>query len=345
MLLAQGRRPSSDFPRTPMDQLSQALRSRHYTRRTEQTYYYCNWVRRFIHFHNVRHPKEMAEPEINAFLTPSGRQGEAQRGRPWLFSWSTADCLTRYFLSVRIYATDRVPESPRLPRCSAGKGRPLDDRDLRLHCEMTRRCVELFGQGGDAIPSVNPVDLLIALLYSRHGEAIEGTVRLMKLLFLLVKEGGFARFDNDYVFRPYDLGPWSPPAIEFAESLAQHNYVKVEEREFRDPEEVVHEAAVFSVTEPLQTPPQFMRVFELTEKGHKIAEKVTERLSPEEHQTLDRLKARFGRMPLPELIEYVYGRYPEYAVKSKWRGRRPRRSLFGVAPDLPPFEEEPEDIG
>lgn len=27
------------------------------------------WVRRFIFFHNVRHPAEMAEPEINAFLT------------------------------------------------------------------------------------------------------------------------------------------------------------------------------------------------------------------------------------------------------------------------------------
>jgi len=27
------------------------------------------WVKRFIHFHNVRHPADMAEPEINAFLT------------------------------------------------------------------------------------------------------------------------------------------------------------------------------------------------------------------------------------------------------------------------------------
>jgi len=26
-------------------------------------------VKRFIFFHNVRHPAEMAEPEINAFLT------------------------------------------------------------------------------------------------------------------------------------------------------------------------------------------------------------------------------------------------------------------------------------
>ena len=47
--------------------MREALRSRHYSRRTEQTC--CQWVKRYIHFHHVRHPAEMAEPEINAFLT------------------------------------------------------------------------------------------------------------------------------------------------------------------------------------------------------------------------------------------------------------------------------------
>jgi|GEM_PF-1511292 integron integrase len=50
-----------------LDQLRESLRSRHYSSRTEQTY--CHWVRRYIHFHNIRHPAEMAEQEINAFLT------------------------------------------------------------------------------------------------------------------------------------------------------------------------------------------------------------------------------------------------------------------------------------
>lgn len=50
-----------------MDSLREALRSRHYSHRTEQTY--CHWAKRFIFFHKVRHPAEMAEPEINAFLT------------------------------------------------------------------------------------------------------------------------------------------------------------------------------------------------------------------------------------------------------------------------------------
>ena len=50
-----------------MDQVRDALRSRHYSHRTEQAY--CLWVRRFIVFHGVRHPAEMGEVEINAFLT------------------------------------------------------------------------------------------------------------------------------------------------------------------------------------------------------------------------------------------------------------------------------------
>ena len=50
-----------------LDRFREGLRSRHYSRRTEQTY--CQWVKRFIYFHKMRHPADMAEPEINAFLT------------------------------------------------------------------------------------------------------------------------------------------------------------------------------------------------------------------------------------------------------------------------------------
>jgi len=37
-----------------LDQLREALRSRHYSRRTEQTY--VHWIKRYIFFHKVRHP-------------------------------------------------------------------------------------------------------------------------------------------------------------------------------------------------------------------------------------------------------------------------------------------------
>ena len=61
----------ADLPTPPkpklLDQLREALRSRHYSRRTEQTY--CHWAKRFSFFHHVQHPAEMAEPEMNQFLT------------------------------------------------------------------------------------------------------------------------------------------------------------------------------------------------------------------------------------------------------------------------------------
>jgi integron integrase len=50
-----------------IDQLQRALRARHYSRRTEQAS--CLWVRRFIRYHGLRHPADMAEPEINDFVT------------------------------------------------------------------------------------------------------------------------------------------------------------------------------------------------------------------------------------------------------------------------------------
>lgn len=50
-----------------LDRMHVAMRSRHYSPRTEQAY--CRWVRRFIYFHEMRHPAQMAEPEINAYLT------------------------------------------------------------------------------------------------------------------------------------------------------------------------------------------------------------------------------------------------------------------------------------
>ncbi len=43
------------------------LRTRHYSPRTEETYTY--WIRRYLHFHGMRHPAQMGEPEIRAFLS------------------------------------------------------------------------------------------------------------------------------------------------------------------------------------------------------------------------------------------------------------------------------------
>jgi len=58
--------PASSKDKKLMDQVSDALRTRHYSYRTEQTY--KDWIKRYILFHDKRHPKDMGEEEIRAFI-------------------------------------------------------------------------------------------------------------------------------------------------------------------------------------------------------------------------------------------------------------------------------------
>ena len=49
--------------------MRQAIRARHYSKRTEKTY--VRWIKRFIFFHGKGHPLEMGETEVNQFLRTS----------------------------------------------------------------------------------------------------------------------------------------------------------------------------------------------------------------------------------------------------------------------------------
>jgi hypothetical protein len=86
-----------------LDRVREALRVRHMSPRTEKAY--LHWIRRYILFHRKRHPAEMGEREINAFLTDlavrqnvsasscsSGRwgssKGSSDRGGAASFPWS-----------------------------------------------------------------------------------------------------------------------------------------------------------------------------------------------------------------------------------------------------------------
>ena len=57
---------ASHAPRL-IDRFRAAIRSRHYSRRTEKTYWF--WIRYFIFFHKKRHPREMGGAEVQAFLS------------------------------------------------------------------------------------------------------------------------------------------------------------------------------------------------------------------------------------------------------------------------------------
>lgn len=56
-----------------LDRVREAIRLRHYSRRTEKAY--VGWVRRYVLFHGKRHPAAMGAAEVTAFLSHLATQG------------------------------------------------------------------------------------------------------------------------------------------------------------------------------------------------------------------------------------------------------------------------------
>ncbi|HKY99581.1 MAG TPA: integron integrase [Rhabdochlamydiaceae bacterium] len=49
-----------------LEQVSDAIRIKHYSSRTEKTY--VDWIKRYVLFHNKRHPKDMGVQEVQTFI-------------------------------------------------------------------------------------------------------------------------------------------------------------------------------------------------------------------------------------------------------------------------------------
>jgi integron integrase len=67
-MLAVRETPAAWAPRPRLlDRVREAIRARHYSRRTEKAY--VGWIKRYIFFHAKRHPADMGGAEITRFLT------------------------------------------------------------------------------------------------------------------------------------------------------------------------------------------------------------------------------------------------------------------------------------
>ena len=61
MIQSHGMPPRTQQPRL-LEQVRAALRTKHYSLHTEDTY--VQWIRRFILFHDTRHPQAMGAVEV-----------------------------------------------------------------------------------------------------------------------------------------------------------------------------------------------------------------------------------------------------------------------------------------
>lgn len=72
--------PGAVPPPRLLDRVREAIRARHYSRRTEKAY--VHWIKRYIFFHGTRHPVEMTAAEVTAFLTSLAVHDKVANARP-----------------------------------------------------------------------------------------------------------------------------------------------------------------------------------------------------------------------------------------------------------------------
>lgn len=193
------------------------------------------------------------------------------------------------------------------------------------------------------------LDLILALLYApgktgKICEEIKDITRLVKLLFLLIKEGNFKRLEKELSFEAYDYGPWSGEIFDNLETLKGLELLQTREISRESYEEVADEIEWIHQTAEAYVPERKVSIFVLTERGKIVGKNIFESLNPDEKEIIERIKREYNRIPLQKLLEYVYKRYPEVTIKSKIREKVVPSSMFGISPDLPKFKREEEDF-
>ncbi len=133
-----------------------AIRTRHYSRRTEEAY--VGWIKRFIFFHGKRHPAGMGPEEVNAFLSHLAVEGRV--------SASTQALCSLLFL-YRHVLDDPLPWLDEIVRAR---------RKERVPLVLTRGEVRRLLGAMEGAPR-----LIAGLLYG-------GGVRLLEALRLRVKD-------------------------------------------------------------------------------------------------------------------------------------------------------------
>ncbi|CAN5799792.1 hypothetical protein BH23GEM6_BH23GEM6_15420 [soil metagenome] len=153
--------PPPPSPPRLIDQVRAAIRTRHYSRRTEEAY--TRWVVRFVRFHGTRHPRQLGAEEIRDFLSHL-----AVRGR-------VAASTQNQALAALLFLYRHVLDIELPPVAEVIRAK----RPARLPAVLTRREVALV------LPEMSGTPRLVAGLLYGSG------LRLLEALRLRMKDLDF----------------------------------------------------------------------------------------------------------------------------------------------------------
>ncbi len=150
-----------------LEQVRQVSRVKHFSIRTEKAYVY--WAERYIRFHGIRHPGEMGDAEITAFLTSLAVEGHVA-------SSTQNQALAALLFLYRDVLQRQVGD------LNAVRAR----RPVRVPLVLSREEVQQLLAALDAWPTSEPYSLMARLMYGAG-------LRVMECCRLRVKDIDLAR--------------------------------------------------------------------------------------------------------------------------------------------------------
>lgn len=132
-------------PARLLDQVRIAIRTRHYSPRTEQAY--VGWIRRFILYHGKRHPREMGKDEVSRFISSLATEGHVSAS-------TQSQALSAVLFLYREVLDDALPWLEEVVRAKKPRRLPVvltreEVRALLIRIEGTPRLMAtlLYGSG------------------------------------------------------------------------------------------------------------------------------------------------------------------------------------------------------
>ncbi|MEO0103481.1 MAG: hypothetical protein ABIK63_02525 [candidate division WOR-3 bacterium] len=159
---------------------------------------------------------------------------------------------------------------------------------------------------------IKRADFIILLLAIFN--KVFGITRLMKFLFLLKRELNIDKyFKNYYRFLPYSLGPFDKKIYTDLEDLIEKGLVK----------KILHPKLKISEIEKEiigYFDEEVICEYRLTEKGLKEAQRIINIINKIDKNLIKeivKLKTKYQKYTLLQLLKELYSKYPEYQKKSK----------------------------
>jgi len=165
--------------------------------------------------------------------------------------------------------------------------------------------------------NLSSLDVLLLLIFYNENHQVRGAIRLIKLLFLLLFEGGLKEYLEEFGFEGYNYGPWSAPTFDYIELVQDEGLVIVEtitvptfESDFCQPdvEEVLSDFEKDRENE--------MRIYNLSKDGLIVAKHLNDLLSNEEQERFKKIINKYAHLTQREILEFVYNNYKEFTANS-----------------------------